>query len=157
MTYLFRLLSLSILLFNLFNPLAFAANAPQNAVLKDINGQAIDWNSLKGKWVFINYWASWCQPCVEEISALNRFYENNKQKVVILAYNYDKLPVKQQLSLIKQHKISYPSLLNDPARQLHLSPIVALPTTFVFSPEGKFSETLFGPQTLSSLNQATRK
>ena len=47
-----------------------------NIILKDVTGHSIPFDSLKGKWVVINYWASWCQPCVNEIKDLNRFYKN---------------------------------------------------------------------------------
>lgn len=157
MLYFIRLVWLSFFLLCFSSsPLLAANNSTNEVVLKEINGQDISLKSLKGKWVFINYWAAWCQPCVEEIAALNRFFTNNKQKVAVLAFNYDNLPVKQQLQIIKRHKITYSSLLSDPAKQLHFSPIVGLPTTFVLNPEGKLTRTLYGPQTLYSLNQVIR-
>lgn len=155
MFYFIRLVSLSIFIFCFSSPL-LASSSTDNVILKEISGKDIPLNSLKGKWVFINYWAGWCQPCVEEIAALNRFYENNKQKVAVFAFNFDNLSVKQQLKLIKQHKITYSSLLNDPAKLLHLTDVVGLPTTFVLNPEGKLIRTLFGPQTLNSLNKVIR-
>ena len=42
-------------------------------ILKDIKGLNIPFESLKGKWVLINYWASWCQPCVDEIIRIKSF------------------------------------------------------------------------------------
>lgn len=155
MFYFIRLFWLSIFIFCFSSPL-LASSSTNNVILKEIGGKDISLNSLKGKWVFINYWAGWCQPCVEEIAALNRFYENNKQKVAVFAFNFDNPSVKQQLKLIKEHKITYSSLLNDPAKPLHLTAVVGLPTTFVLNPEGKLVRTLFGPQTLSSLNKVIR-
>nr|HAT8713831.1 redoxin domain-containing protein [Legionella jordanis] len=124
-----------------------------DVILTTLDGQKIPFSSLKGKWVFINYWASWCQPCLDEIHALNRFYEHQKKDVALFAVNFDMLAAEEQLQLIKKHRINYPSLQNDPAQVLHLKNIPGVPATFVFNPEGKLSQTLFGPQTLLSLNE----
>ena len=124
-----------------------------NAVLKDVTGQRIPFDSLKGKWVLINYWASWCQPCLEEISELNRFYKKSKDKVALFAVNYDMLPLSNQLALIRKYKIYYPSLQSDPGPQLRLGNIRGVPATFVFNPEGKFSGTLYGGQTSKNLER----
>lgn len=125
-------------------------------VLKDLNGKQISFSSLKGKWIFINYWASWCNPCLDEIAELNRFYRNKKDKVALFAVNYDRLPIAEQLNLIKQYNIRYPSLQHDPAGQLHLGNIRGVPVTFVFNPQGELSRTLYGGQTLASLNSVLR-
>ncbi len=126
-----------------------------NVILKDVSGQTISFSSLKGKWVLINYWASWCQPCLDEIAELNRFYKNKKDKVALFAVNYDRSPLSVQIALIKKYKIHYPSLRNNPARALKLGNIRGVPVTFVFNPEGKLSRTLYGGQTLKSLSNAT--
>lgn len=125
-----------------------------NVILRDISGHTIPFDSLKGKWVLINYWASWCQPCIDEITELNRFYKKSNDKVALFAVNYDALPLSHQLALIRKYKISYPSLRHDPARDLELGDIRGVPATFVFNPEGKLQGALYGSQTLKSLNQA---
>ena len=125
-------------------------------ILTQLNGKQIDFSSLKGRWVFINYWASWCQPCVDEIKELNQFYQTKKNTVMVFAVNYDALPLNQQRRLIKQFAISYPSLQQDPSDLLHLGDIRAVPATFVFNPQGKLVDTLYGGQTLASLNQVLK-
>lgn len=123
-------------------------------VLKQINGQQIPFNSLKGKWVFINYWASWCQPCLDEIKELNAFYQSQKEKIALFAVNYDMLPLDEQQGLIRKYQIKYPSLQNDPASALGLGDIRGVPATFVFNPQGVLSTILYGGQTLHKLNAA---
>ncbi|WED42910.1 TlpA disulfide reductase family protein [Legionella cardiaca] len=136
----------------LFLILCTTAHA-SNATLTTLDGQQITFSSLKGKWIFINYWASWCQPCLDEIQELNRFYNQQKDRVALFAINYDMLPVEEQLQLIKKYRISYPSLQEDPAALLQLGSIPGVPATFVFNPQGKLSQTLFGPQTVFGLNK----
>ncbi|KGP63794.1 thiol-disulfide oxidoreductase [Legionella norrlandica] len=131
---------------------AFTANA--EALLKDTHGRSIPFSSLKGKWVFINYWASWCETCVDEIPELNRFYNNHKNdSVALYAVNYDALPLLEQKLLIKKLNINYPNLIRDPARDLQLGDITGVPVTFVFNPKGQLVKKLYGGQTAKALEQ----
>ena len=135
--------------------LFFASCINASAVLQDMRGQKISFSDLQGKWVLINYWASWCQPCIDEIAELNQFYEiNKKNSVALFAVNYDALPVDMQQQLIEQFNIRYPSLQRDPGRDLQLGQIRGVPVTFVFNPEGELSDTLYGGQTAESLKEA---
>ncbi|MBA2710921.1 MAG: TlpA family protein disulfide reductase [Tatlockia sp.] len=135
--------------------LTISAYSYSSVLLKDIGGQTIPFSSLKGKWVLINYWASWCQPCLDEISELNYFYEKNKDKVALFAVNFDLLPLPSQIALIRKYKISYPSLQSDPAKALDLGDIRGVPATFVFNQNGKLQTTLYGGQSVASLKRAT--
>lgn len=126
-------------------------NIQADVVLHSITGEAIALSSLKGKWVFINYWASWCQPCLDEISEFNRFYEHNKNgNIAIFGVNYDALPNNKLQPLIKKFDIRYPSISSN---DLNLGEISVLPITFVLNPAGELSTTLYGGQTLESLNE----
>lgn len=121
--------------------------------LIDIQGHKTEFTQLKGKWVFINYWASWCEPCLEEIGALNEFYQQQQDKVALFAVNFDDLPLDEQQMLVKQLHIHYPSLQHDPGKALGLESVKGVPATFVFNPEGKFQTVLYGSQTLLSLQK----
>lgn len=132
----------------------YAFSAAAEVVFHDLQDKAIPLSSLKGKWVLINYWASWCHPCLEEIPELNRFYDMNKSgDVVMFGVNYDGLPIPAQEKLIKQLDIHYPLLKGDPASELNLGDIRGVPVTFVISPEGELVDMLYGEQTARSLGQ----
>jgi len=131
----------------------FSANATNS--LQDLSGREISFADLKGKWVFINYWASWCETCLLEIPELNRFYEENKSKnIEVFAVNFDALPVNKIQRLIKKYDIRYPSLKNDPREFLNLGDISGVPVTFVFNPEGQLTDALYGGQSAENLKQA---
>lgn len=124
-----------------------------DVILQDLDGHDIPFNSLKGKWVFINYWASWCHPCVDEIAELNRFYTQHKtDNVAVFAVNFDAPRYKQQ-RLIRKFSIQYPSLLANSVAALPLGNIEVVPITFVFNPQGELATTLYGGQTLASFNE----
>lgn len=125
-------------------------------VLNDLNGNKIPFQSLKGKWIFINYWASWCQPCLDEIDELNQFYQAKKEKIALFAVNFDMLALSNQRAMAQKYHLSYPSLRDDPAAALDLGDIRGVPATFVFNPEGKLVNVLYGSQTLASLNKALK-
>lgn len=136
--------------------LCFLTTAISHAdtILEDLNNTPISWSSLKGKWVFINVWASWCGPCVEEISELNRFYEANKHKnVMVYAVNYDALPLFKQQRLIRKFSIRYPSLKLNTVARLHLGDLSVVPVTYVFNPEGELTTALYGGQTYRSFKE----
>jgi thiol-disulfide isomerase/thioredoxin len=132
-------------------PIVSASASP--VVLTDIHGVKTPFSALRGQWVFINYWASWCQPCLEEISELNQFYQQKNQHIAMYAVNFDALPISQQLGLINKYHIRYPSLAKDPGPELGLGDIRGVPVTFVFDPQGNLADTLWGGQTQASLTK----
>lgn len=138
--------------------IAAASNSQAEVLLQDLHGQNTSLSSLKGKWVVINYWASWCKTCVAEIPEFNRFYHNHKNDpVALFAVNYDALPANEQKDLVKKLHINYPNLLNNPARELSLGDITGVPVTFIFNPEGKLVESLYGGQTARGLDKVINK
>ena len=137
--------------------LFFCVASCAETVLQDIAGKKVSFSDLKGKWVFINYWASWCQPCMDEIPELNRFYEQHKDRdVALFSVNFNGSRFSGYEELIQALDIRYPVLKNDPADSLNLGDIRGVPVTFVFNPNGELSQTLYGGQTLRSLNKVLR-
>jgi len=131
----------------------FSCFAHADVLLKDNQGNHIPFSTLKGKWVFINYWASWCPGCLEEIPQFNRFYASHQKEIALFAVNFDGLPLAEQNSLIKRFHIQYPSLAQDPSEDLHLGDIRGIPVTFVFNPAGTLVKTLYGGQTAKDLKK----
>jgi peroxiredoxin len=126
-----------------------------DVILQDTTGHNISFSSLKGKWVLINYWASWCKTCIEEIPEFNRFFlKHENDSVALFGVNYDSLPLNKQNSLIKQLNIQYPSLSTNPAFALGLGDITGVPVTFVINPQGELVNTLYGGQDIRALEAA---
>lgn len=121
----------------------------------DIDGHTVNLQDYRGKWVVINYWASWCIHCLQELPSLNHIYQTNQDKLVILGVNYDQLPVEQLKPLVKKLQIKFPILANDPAADLAIGHIDTLPVTFLIDPTGKISPPKVGKQTIQSLQEAT--
>ncbi len=125
--------------------------------VEDINGEIIQLADYRGKWIVINYWASWCEPCAKEIPQLNAFYQAHQGKdAVVLGVNYDGLPMVDLKILVKKMGINYPILTADPKHLIGIEHVPGLPATYLISPEGKLVKSLFGEQTLTSLEKAMR-
>jgi thiol-disulfide isomerase/thioredoxin len=109
------------------------------AKLKELNGQGIDLEQYKGKTIFINFWATWCKPCIQEMPSIENAQDKlkNQNIIFLLASNED---TEQIEKFIKNHSYTfhYVHLEN-----LEALAIQALPTTYIFNREGKlkFSES----------------
>lgn len=141
-------------LFSVLILIGATSSSASEVLFHDTQGQSIPFSSLKGKWVLINYWAGWCQTCLDEIPEFNRFYQSHqKDPIALYAVNFDALPLFEQKNLIKRFGISYPNLLKNPAQDLNLGDITGVPVTFIYNPEGKLVKTLYGGQTAQSLDE----
>lgn len=113
------------------------ATISESFSVKDESGQLINLSELKGKVVFINFWASWCPPCRAEFPSIQKFYEKYKgnDELVFLTINLDDNPKAGKLYLEKE-KFTIPFLTpngNIPTEYFSGS----LPTTVVLDKSGK--------------------
>lgn len=118
-------------------------------------GNAALLESLRGQWVVINYWAKWCKPCIEEIPELNEL-DHLHDDITVLGVNYDGATGEDLATQLRDLKVAFPTLDEDPAELLGQPRPSVLPTTLIINPEGELVHSLVGPQTLKSLLAATR-
>jgi len=101
--------------------------------------------------VVVDFWATWCAPCIKEIPELNRLAEEHADELVVLGVNFDLPEGEERLRQAKKMKIEFPVYADDPAQDLGIERPMVLPTTFVFAPGLELRQTLVGPQTEESL------
>ena len=78
---------------NKINPTVIKTKAP-NFKLSDLNNKELSLSDLKGKKVFLNFWATWCPPCKEEMPEIQKLYEETKNSdLVIIAVEIDRKSV----------------------------------------------------------------
>jgi len=107
-------------------------------MLKDTAGIQHQLSNYKGKWVLVNYWATWCPPCLEEVPDLVNLYDHRRKKdLMILGVVFDYANVKEVETYVDDMLMSYPIVLGDDAVTLQIGAADVLPTTFIYNPEGE--------------------
>jgi thiol-disulfide isomerase/thioredoxin len=114
-----------------------------------LHGEKKTLSDYGGQWLFINYWAAWCKPCLKEIPELNVL--NSDAGIEVLAFNYDGLDKASLKDQVSKFDIQYRSLIRDPASLFGQPTPTGLPATMVINPKGEFVEWLYGAQTKVSL------
>jgi len=116
----------------------------------DTRGNGYRYSDFQGKWQVINYWATWCAPCIKEIPELISLDENN-DNVVVFGVNFDAPEGEEITRQIEKMGITFPVYQEDPHASLGIPMPQVLPTTVLIDPSGKIAEVLVGPQTEASL------
>jgi thiol-disulfide isomerase/thioredoxin len=104
--------------------------------LKDLSGKKVSLSSLKGKVVFLNFWATWCPPCRAEMPSMERLYKRFKDKgLVILAVNLRE-EAKTVRKFVAANKLSFPVLLDTDGRIGAIYGAHNIPTSYLVSRDG---------------------
>lgn len=132
----------------LFKPGTSAVTAEQRVApaadlsgirFKDINGKIVDLGNLKGKVVFLNFWATWCPPCLAEMPSIQKLYTQfaaDPDFVFLLVDADSKLPEAQQFMQKKKYSMPVYEVASNIPEQLFKG---SLPTTIVFDKKGRIS------------------
>lgn len=121
--------------------------------LKDTEGVKYKLADQKGKWVVVNFWAPWCPPCLAELPELNSLQQQHKDILVIgIAVQYKKRL--EVTDMVKKLSVTYPIVLGDEDTAADFGGIEGLPTTFLYSPDGKLVSKEDGPVTQKGIEQA---
>jgi thiol-disulfide isomerase/thioredoxin len=121
------------------------AKASPALVVRTLAGKTFDLAQQRGKWVIVNFWATWCSPCIAEMPAISRFVASHKN-VAAIGLAWDRSPREAILKFAKQHPVSYPLALVDMDRPpAQLEPPQVLPTTYLIAPDGHVAERFIAP------------
>ena len=122
--------------------------SPQTAPpweLKSLEGKAVKLSDFKGKVVVLNFWATWCPPCREEIPDLVSLQKQYAaQGLVVLGISMDAGGPARVASFAKKYEINYPVVMGDERVSAAYGGIEALPTTFIIDRKGNVVDGLQG-------------
>jgi len=129
----------------------YESDEPVDFTLKRLHGEDLSLSEFRGKWVVVNYWATWCAPCRKEIpdlSALNTARED----IVVLGLAFEDTDIENFDEFLKEFHPSYPLLLVDvynPPEPFGAPRV--LPTTIILNPQGYPVKTFLGPVTREAI------
>lgn len=116
--------------------------------LTDLNGEMVSLSRFRGKVVFLNFWATWCPPCIEEIPSINELNRKIKRDdFVILAVNIDQTGRDDIKKFVHAKGMEFTVLL-DPKSDVAAGKygITGVPETFIIGRDGKIIERYIGPR-----------
>ena len=137
------LLVLSGLLGMAARPPLVGSPAPEIA-LKDLQGRDVKLSDLRGKVVLVNFWATWCKPCKEEMPAMQASYDKLRDKgFVVLAVNEleDTARVAEH---IRTHGHTFEVVMDHNNQVANMYGVVGLPASFLIDPQGIVRERISG-------------
>jgi thiol-disulfide isomerase/thioredoxin len=112
--------------------------------LTTLDGEPIHLQDLQGRWVLINFWATWCGPCRDEMPYLQQIYDDYTNQLTVLGVNMREAPDEIQ-PFIDEIGVDFPILLNPNDEMLLWYGPRGLPLTYVIAPDGSVAHKQFGP------------
>jgi peroxiredoxin len=122
-----------------------SAKSAPSFTLQDLNGKTVSLSDFKGKVVVLDFWATWCPPCVKEIPHFIELYEQYKdQAFAMVGISVDLEGVSVVKSFARKYKINYPILMADGQVANAYGGITGIPTTFVIDKAGNIRQKYIG-------------
>ena len=145
-----RCLTLTVMGFVLLGLLGMAGRPPlvgspaPEIALKDLQGQEVKLSDLHGKIVLLNFWATWCKPCKEEMPAMQASYDKLRdQGFVVLAVN-ELEDTNKVIEHIRTHGHTFTVVMDHDNRVANQYGVVGLPASFLIDRQGVVREHIFG-------------
>ncbi len=123
-----------------------AETAPKPALkIETIDGKAFDLAGHRGQWVVVNFWATWCAPCIAEMPALSAFIKSRKD-VDGIGLAFEDTERQEIVDFLKQNPVDYPIAqvdVDNPPADFEVPR--GLPTTYLIAPDGSVAKQFLGP------------
>jgi len=132
------------------------AAAPADFELPDLDGRVYKLSDYRGKWVVVNFWAAWCEPCRREVPELVAFQKANPQHQV-LSINFEDIAPAHAKAFAKETGMNYPVLRIGETPIYPFEPLNGLPTTAIVNPRGEMVANHAGPVSREMLEEFIAK
>lgn len=120
--------------------------ADYNLQVKDLNGKMMNMSDYKGKVIFLNFWATWCMPCVAELPGINKLHNQFKEDdIAFLLISNEKIEKVKAYHQKKKYEVPFHIIDNDGRiPNIYFSP--SIPTTFIINKKGEIVKTSVGAE-----------
>jgi thiol-disulfide isomerase/thioredoxin len=135
---------------------AHAATAQKpTLVVKTLDDKEFDLSKQNGKYVIVNFWATWCSPCLKELPDIAAFVTQHKDKVAAIGLDFEDTDKADVVKFLQTHPLSYPVAQVDPDHPpKDFDEPKGLPNTYVIAPDGHVAKVFLGPITTKDLDAA---
>ncbi|HKT29264.1 TlpA disulfide reductase family protein [Dyella sp.] len=138
-------------------PVHAAMPAQPSIKVTTLDGKPYDLAAERGHWVIVNFWATWCVPCIKELPDISQFVKTHPN-VRAIGIAYDDTDPSDIRAFLDKHPVSFPVAqvtMDKPLKDFD-EPL-GLPTTYLIAPDGKVAKHFTGPVTSALLSAAIGK
>lgn len=137
-------------------PEAPAASSPDRPALQvqTLDGAAWDLAAHRGQWVVVNFWATWCSPCLKEMPELSAL-DAMREHIDVVGLAYEEIEPAELRAFLQKHPVVYPIAIvdvYDPPRDFATPR--GLPMTYLIAPDGSIAKQFLGPVTAREVEAA---
>ena len=119
-----------------------------------LDGAHYDLAAHRGKWVVVNFWATWCTPCLKEMPELSAL-DAMREHIEVIGLAYDDIQPAELKAFLQKHPVVYPVAIVDTyAPPADFATPRGLPTTYLIAPDGKVARQFLGPVTAKDVEAA---
>jgi thiol-disulfide isomerase/thioredoxin len=134
-------------------PMTVFASESNDYELRDLDGNLHRVSDYRGKWLIINFWATWCPPCIAEMPELELFYKQNKASAQVWGVTFEDTDKAKIRQFIERLGVTYPVLGYGQDPLTGFGTVTVLPTTFVIDKQGLFLHRFEGPITAHDITE----
>ncbi len=135
----------SVCLFAGMQQVAFASeDKVEDFSFLDIDGNTHQFSNYSGKWSIVNYWATYCAPCLQEVPDLVEFTKTNRHRAVVLGFDAGGSEAEDLHTFSVEHNINYPIAAVQKETMNAFGAVTAIPTSYIVSPEGETIAKVIG-------------
>ena len=131
-----------------------ATKAKPGLSIKTLDGKTFELSAQHGRWVIVNFWATWCSPCIKEMPDISAYVSAHAKNVSAIGIAWEDTEREEIDAFVKKHPVSYPLAQGDVYNPLPDFEVPRnLPVTYVISPDGSVARKFTGPITANDLDK----